>query len=116
MTANFSWEQGLQWGAALAGLVVVSVLTRSFFFLRAASLSMPVWVEKGLRYAPLAALAAVVAPDVLLTQGQWSGHWHDSRLIAAFVAMSYAVWRRDMLGTIVVGMAVFLPLKLVLGW
>lgn len=111
----------LYWTAAIAGLAAVSVLTRSFFFLRQSSMAMPPWVEKGLRYAPLAALAAVVAPEVVLTQGAWAhagwtGYVQDARVWSATVAAIYAAWRRDMLGTILLGMGVYLLLKLGCGW
>jgi len=54
------------WGAVI-GLVVITVVTRSFFFLSRRALPLPGWVERGLRYAPVAALAAVVLPGVLIT-------------------------------------------------
>jgi branched-subunit amino acid transport protein len=101
---------------AALGLVLISVISRSVFFLSQEPWRLPPVVERGLRYAPLAALAAVVAPDVVLTQGHWAPTWQDARWYATAAAMAYAAWRRDMLGTIMVGMAVLLPLKLGLGW
>jgi branched-subunit amino acid transport protein len=77
---------------------------------------LPDWAQKGLRYAPLAALAAVVAPEVLLTQGQLITTWLDARLFGAVAAVGYYFWRRGLLGTILVGMAVFLPLRVPWGW
>ncbi|HET6787294.1 MAG TPA: AzlD domain-containing protein [Aquabacterium sp.] len=101
---------------AVLGLIAISAITRSLFFLTDQPWHLPPLVERGLRYAPLAALSAVVAPDIMLTQGQWMPTWQDARWYATAAAMAYAAWRRDMLGTIVVGMAVLLPLKLGLGW
>ena len=43
---------------------------------------MPAWLIEGLRYAPLAALAAVVAPEVVMTQGELIRTWQDPRLFA----------------------------------
>ena len=40
----------------------------------------------------------------------------DARLIGAAVAVAWFFFRRGILGTIVVGMAVFLPLRIGLGW
>ena len=42
--------------------------------------------------------------------------WQDARWPAALAATGYYFWRRGILGTILVGMAVMLPLKLGLGW
>lgn len=98
------------------GLAVISVLTRGFFLVSQQEWVLPTWAQKGLRYAPLAALAAVVAPEVLLTQGQLITTWQDARLFGALAAVGYYLWRRGLLGTILVGMAVFLPLRVVWGW
>ncbi|MCM5678557.1 AzlD domain-containing protein [Schlegelella sp. S2-27] len=98
------------------GLAIITVVTRSFFLLPERELPMPGWVKRGLRYAPLAALAAVIAPEVLMTQGQLISTWQDARLPALAAACAYYFWRRGILGTIVTGMVVFLPLRLALGW
>ena len=66
--------------------------------------------------APLAALAAVVVPEVVMTQGQLISTWRDARLFAAAAGAAYFWWRRGILGTILSGMAVLLPLRLGLGW
>ena len=101
---------------AVLGLIVLSVVTRSAFFLTERPWRLPGWAERGLKYAPLAALAAVVAPEVLLTQGHLASTWQDARFVAAPVAAAWAWWRKDMLTTIGVGMAVYLALKLGWGW
>ena len=59
---------------------------------------------------------AVVAPEIVLTQGHLIDTWRDARLPAVAVATAYFFWRRDILGTIVSGTAVLLALKLGLGW
>jgi len=102
----------------ILGLTVITVVTRAFFFIPERELAMPAWLKRGLRYAPLAALAAVVVPEVLLVQGHMTAApWLDARLYAAIAATLYFFfWRRDILGTIVTGMAVLLPLRLGLGW
>ena len=101
---------------AIGGLTALSVLTRGFFLITEREIPIPDWLREGLRYAPLAALAAVVVPEVVLTQGQLISTWQDARLFAAAAGAAYYYWRRDILGTILTGMAVLLPLKLGLGW
>ena len=101
---------------AIAGLTVLTVATRGFFFLTKREIPIPDWLTQGLRYAPLAALAAVVVPEVVLLQGALIGTWQDARLYAAAAGAAYFWWRRGILGTILCGMAVLLPLKLGLGW
>ena len=106
------WEMAL----AVMGLVVISAVTRSFFFLSEQPWQLPGWAERGLKYAPLAALGAVVFPEVLMSHGHGPQTWADARFVATPVAMAWAWWRRDMLTTIGVGMAVYLGLKLGLNW
>jgi branched-subunit amino acid transport protein len=100
----------------IAGLAVITVLTRGFFLIPDRELGMPDWLKRGLRYAPLAALVAVIAPELVMTQGQLIRTLADARLPAVAVALGYYFWRRGILGTIVVGMLVYLPLRLGLGW
>lgn len=108
-------SEWLTW-VALFGLAGISVLTRSFFMIGAKPLPIPDWLRELLKVAPLAALVAVVAPEVFMTQGHVITTWQDARWPAAVVATGYFFWRRDILGTILVGMAVMLPLRLGLGW
>ncbi len=100
----------------IIGLTVVTVVTRGFFSIPKRELVLPDWVKRGLRYAPLAALAAVVVPEVLMTQGHLLTTWRDPRLFAVAAATAYYFWRRGLLGTIVSGMVVLISLKLGLGW
>ncbi len=101
---------------AIIGLALLTLLTRAFFLLPERDLPLPGWLQQGLRYAPLAALMAVVAPELVLTQGALVSTWKDPRLPAVLVASAYYFWRRGILGTIVSGTAVLLALKLGLGW
>jgi branched-subunit amino acid transport protein len=79
-------------------------------------LPLPGWLMQGLRYAPLAALMAVVAPELVLTQGQLIDTWKDARLPAVATTTLYFLWRRDILGTILTGTATLLVFKLGVGW
>jgi branched-subunit amino acid transport protein len=101
---------------AIVGLAAITLLTRGFFLFPERELPMPTWLQQGLRYAPLAALMAVVAPEIVLTQGRLISTWMDARLPAVAVATAYFFWRRGILGTILSGTAVLLVLKLGLGW
>jgi len=98
------------------GLAVVTVLTRGFFLLSERDLTLPPWAMQGLRYAPLAALVAVIAPEIVLTDGTLIATWADARIYAVLVGTAYFWWRRGILGTIVSGTAVLLALKVGLGW
>lgn len=102
---------------ALAG---VTVLTRSFFFFSSKPWNLPQWAQRGLQYAPIAALSAVIVPEMVMTQGQFISTWQDARLFAVAAGAAWFFWRKGagqaVLGTIIAGMAVYLPLHLGLGW
>jgi len=102
--------------AVIAGLTVVTLLTRTFFFFSSEEWALPDWAQRGLQYAPIAAMAAVVLPEILLQQGQFLQTWMDARWIGAAVGAAVYFWRRDVLLTIVAGMLAYLPLHLLLGW
>ena len=53
----------------IVGMTVITVLTRCFFFISEREWRLPNWAQRGLQYAPIAALAAVIAPDLVLTDG-----------------------------------------------
>ncbi|MGS0759132.1 AzlD domain-containing protein, partial [Roseateles sp. GG27B] len=57
------WEVVL----AILGMGLITLLTRSFFMLPKNELPLPDWARQGLRYAPLAALAAVIVPEIVMT-------------------------------------------------
>jgi branched-subunit amino acid transport protein len=106
--------------AVIIGLAGVTVLTRSFFFISSKPWKLPHWAQRGLQYAPIAALAAVIVPEIVMTQGHFISTWQDARLFAVAGGAAWFFWRRGagqaVLGTIVAGMLVYLPLHLVLGW
>jgi branched-subunit amino acid transport protein len=101
---------------AIVGLAGITVLTRAFFMLPDRELPLPAWARRALRYAPLAALTAIVVPEIVLTQGHLVATLADARLVATAAALAWFFWQRGILGTIVTGMAVFLPLRILWGW
>ncbi|QHE88517.1 AzlD domain-containing protein [Hydrogenophaga sp. BPS33] len=101
---------------AIVLLGCITVITRGFFFISSKPWSLPHWAQRGLQYAPIAALAAVIVPEIVMSQGELIGTWKDARLFAAAAGMAWFFWKRSVLGTIVCGMVVYLPLRLAFGW
>lgn len=101
---------------AIVGLAVITLVARAFFMIPEREIPMPDWLRRGLKYAPLAALAAVIAPEIFMAQGVLIASLQDARLPAVVCATGYYFWKRGILGTIVVGMLVYLPLHIGLGW
>ncbi len=101
---------------ASLGLAVITLVTRAFFMIPKKEVPIPQWLKRGLKYAPLAALAAVIAPEIVMSNGALITTWADARLPAAALAVLYFFYRRDIMGTIALGMCVYLPLHIALGW
>ena len=120
MPGIFSGEVNLVHLVTIAALACVSVLARCLFFLTSSEWTLPDWAQRGLRYAPMAALCAVIAPEVVMSQGHLIHSLQDARLYGVAAAMAFFFVRRGagqvVLGAIVCGMAVYLPLHIGLGW
>ena len=116
----FSGETDASTLLTIVALAAVTMLTRSAFFLSEKDWALPQWAQRGLQYAPIAAMAAVIVPELVMTQGALITTVQDARLYAAATGVAYFFWRKGagqvVLGTIVVGMAVYLPLHIGLGW
>jgi branched-subunit amino acid transport protein len=95
----------------ILGMTVVTALTRALFLIGGERTVLPPRVQRMLRYAPAAALAAVVLPDVLATPEGLSFAPSNHEFYATLSGLAWFLWRRTMLGTIVVGMVVFTLLR-----
>lgn len=99
--------------------VVIGVLglataaTRSSFWLIGHHITIPKRVQEMLRYAPACALAAIIAPDLILgAEGHAVLDLSNIKLLAGIAATIYYLLRRNMLETIIFGMAFFTALRL----
>jgi len=115
---NTGWLAGTDVATlvTILSMTVVSVVTRCFFFISRRPWSLPAWAERGLAYAPIAALAAVIIPEMVMTGGELTPTWQDARLFAVAAGAAWFYLRRSLFGTIIAGMAVYLPLRLALCW
>ena len=100
--------------AVIVGLAAVTVLARCFFFILDRPWSLPAWALQALNYAPIAALAGVVLPEVVMSNGQLISTWQDARVFAALAAIAVYFWRESPLLSLLAGMVVYLPLHV--GW
>ena len=98
------------------GMAAITLVFRAFFLVPKQDLPMPQWLRDGLSYAPVAALAAVVAPEVVMTQGHLIGTWQDARVFGALAGLAVYFWRGNLFATIACGTGVMLALRLGMGW
>ena len=93
-------------------LTLATVIARSSLFLLGHAVKLPPKVIHALRYAPAAALAAIIAPDLLLQGGALNLSLMNPKLLAAIGATVFFLATRHLLGTIVVGMLLFSVLRI----
>ncbi len=89
--------------AAIVLLALCSVITRAAYLLVGHLLPLPDRVRSALRYAPLAALTAIIVPEVLPWNVQ-HGPMLDLKLVAAIVSIWVFMRTRSALLLIVSGM------------
>jgi branched-subunit amino acid transport protein len=107
MTATQIW-------LAILGMMFVTALTRALFLIGGERTVLPERVQRMLRYAPAAALIAVVLPDVLATDEGVSFALANHDFYATLAGLVWYLLRRSMVETIIVGMLVFTALRLLL--
>ena len=94
----------------IVGMGIVTYLPRLIPFLALAGGgeggTLPAWLERWLRYVPVAVLAAMLLPSLLVIEGRASLAWDNLYLWAA-VPTAWIAWRtRSLIGAVLAGMAV----------
>ena len=96
--------------ALIVGAALVAFLSRAIFVLPGSHLRLPATAERVLRYAPAAALMAIVVPDLATAQGALAISIGNPKLVAGLVAFGLAAGTRSILLTIAGGMAALILL------
>jgi branched-subunit amino acid transport protein len=97
--------------ALIVGAALVSFFSRAVFVLPGGHMRLPATAERALRYAPAAALMAIVVPDLATAHGALSISIENPRLVAGLVAFALATVTRNILATIAGGMATLLLVR-----
>lgn len=95
---------GLELWVIIAGMALVTYLNRAGFFLLPPGTGLPPAIQRALRFAPAAALAAIVLPDLFVNAGNVDLSLANVRLYAGGVGFAAALATRSTLIGIVVGM------------
>jgi branched-subunit amino acid transport protein len=90
----------------IVGLAAIAFVSRAIFIVPGSRLSLSPTMERVLRYAPAAALVAIIVPDLFRVDGAVTFSIDNPRVVAGTVAFIVAATTRNILLTIVTGMAV----------
>ena len=96
------------------GLVLATFLTRAGLLLVGQRFKPSPRFEAALRFAPICALAALIAPEILVHEGTVDVSLANPRFAAALAAAAFFLWKRSMVGCIAVGMLVLTAMRF--GW
>jgi branched chain amino acid efflux pump len=107
-------EPWLGW-VLIAGVTIVVFFTRAVFVLPGSHLRLPPTAERILRYAPAAALMAIILPDLVFAHGAWTLSVDNPRLVGGLAAFAIAVATRSVMLTIVGGMLAMTAVRLLAG-
>jgi len=108
-----------QWAWAaltILGLAAVTAISRNVFLWSRRELRFPEPLQRALQMAPLAAIVAITAPEIFLSQGHLIETWRDARIFGALAGLAFYAWRRSLFGTIACGTGVMLALRFGMGW
>lgn len=94
----------------VAGLLTFG--TRLSFILLLHKVRMPDWFRRGLRFVPVAVLSAIILPELVAPDGAPNISWHNYQLFAGVAAILVAWRTRNVILTILAGMAVLVLLSL----
>ncbi len=93
----------------IAGMALVTFVIRYTPFVVAGRMEFPAWLISALRYVPPAVLTAIIVPAVLFPSGgRMALSYTNPYLVAAVLSVAIAWFSRNLLLTIVLGMAIFL--------
>ncbi len=98
------------------GMAVVTFLIRYPMFALSGQVEFPQTLVRALRYVPPAVLTAIIVPAVLMPNGTTINlSYTNAYLIGALAAAAVGWFSRNLLLTIVVGMAAFFSEQVLLG-
>jgi branched-subunit amino acid transport protein len=93
---------------------ILTFATRLSFIALLERIKLPAAFQRALRFVPIAVLSAIIAPELGLREGALFLSPTNPRLIAGIIATAVAYFTKNVIATIIVGMAAFWLLNLFL--
>ncbi len=91
----------------IGGMAIATFTIRYIMFGASSRIVLSPALLSALRYVPPVVLTAIVVPEVLLNEGSWAVSFGNARLVGAIAAILVSVLTKNLLLTIVLGMATF---------
>ncbi len=100
MTSFETWS-------VIVGLTAITYLTRGFFLLMGTRVELSPTIQKSLRYAPAAALVAVIVPEIFFPPGSTEIELNNPQLWGGIASILGFLATKSMVLTIILGMVVY---------
>jgi len=89
--------------------------TRLSFIFLLDRIKVPEWFRLGLRFVPVVVLSAIILPELTSPNGTLFLSWRNPQLLAGIVAILVAWKTKNVILTIVAGLAALVVFQFVLG-
>ncbi|MEL7067514.1 MAG: AzlD domain-containing protein [Cyanobacteria bacterium J06581_3] len=99
----------------ISGMAIATFTIRYLMFGASSRITLSPTLLRALRYVPPVVLTAIVVPEVLLTDGALNIGYMNPRLLGAIAAILVSSLTKNLLLTIVIGMATFFAWQAALG-
>ncbi len=102
---------------AFFGLIIITFISRGLFLLMGDKLHISEGIHEFLRYAPTAALIAIILPEIIFTKN--TAHFYElnvwsPQLFGGIAAVIGFLFTKSMLATIFIGMTIFTAARFLL--
>jgi len=95
----------------ILGMFIVTFGVRFVLFARAHKVVMPEFLERALKFVPVAVLTAIITPMILMPDQHINMSLFNPWLLGGVAAFVVGIWRQQQLLTILVGVVVFFVSK-----
>jgi branched-subunit amino acid transport protein len=102
------------WVIMIIGGLLTFATRLSFIFLLD-RIKAPDWFRRGLRFVPVAVLSAIILPELTSPNNTLFLSWRNPELLAGLVAILVAWKTKNVLLTILAGMAALVIIQLLFG-
>lgn len=99
----------------IGGMMLVTFGVRYPVLALVGRLELPPRVLNALRFVPTAVLTAIIVPAMLAPDGKVSLNFANAYLVAGLLAIGVSWYTKNLLWTIVLGMAAFLLWRVIVG-
>lgn len=108
MSDTFIWT-------VIVGMAIANFAVRFIPMVAVSRINLPRPVMRWLSYIPVAVMGAIVAGEILTPNGEYVAPWDNPYLLAAIPTALVYIKTRSFLGAVIVGIAVFVALRWIMG-